>query len=253
MATVVLPRSLIALFPSLPRRCDVEAATVAEAIDRLDALSPGIRSRILDGGPTIREHIKVFVDQAPATLETRLDGGSTLHVIPAVSGGSRPTIHGLLEAWRAAERRWEATDPSDPGYRAASIAVIGAWLAYQTPVEEAETGSFVLVVDEDQRYVAVSDGVRAILGYEPADLLGRRIEDLAPPDLVNATPDQFRQFVTEGRQDGEFRLMTVDGREVPLRVQARAHYPIARYHLSRLWPVAGSTAQKAPQGVSKEE
>jgi PAS domain S-box-containing protein len=246
MVTIVLPRSLIALFPSLPRRCDVDAASVAEAIDRLDDLSPGIRSRILDGGPSIREHIKVFVDQAPATLDTPLDSGSTLHVIPAVSGGSRqpgsqdvprPTIHEALEAWRAAERRWEATNPSGPGYREAAIAVIAAWLAYHTPAEESEGTSFVLITDEDQRYVAVSDGVRAILGYEPADLLGRRIEDIAPPDLAATTPDQWRQFVTDGRQDGQFRLISADGREVPLHFQARAHYPIARYHLSRLWPV----------------
>jgi molybdopterin synthase sulfur carrier subunit len=87
MATIILPRSLIALFPAAPRRCDVEAATVAEAIDRLDELAPGIRNRILDAGPVIREHIKVFVDAAPATLESPLRPGSTLHVIPAVSGG----------------------------------------------------------------------------------------------------------------------------------------------------------------------
>jgi molybdopterin synthase sulfur carrier subunit len=87
MATIILPRSLIALFPAAPRRCAVEATTVAEAIDRLDELAPGIRNRILDSGPAIREHIKVFVDHAPATLETSLRPDSTVHVIPAVSGG----------------------------------------------------------------------------------------------------------------------------------------------------------------------
>jgi molybdopterin converting factor small subunit len=87
MATIILPRSLIALFPAAPRRCEVEATTVAEAIDRLDELAPGMRNRIVDSGPVIREHIKVFVDAAPATLGTTLQPGSTLHVIPAVSGG----------------------------------------------------------------------------------------------------------------------------------------------------------------------
>jgi molybdopterin converting factor small subunit len=87
MATIILPRSLTALFPAAPRRCDVEATTVAEAIDRLDELAPGMRNRIVDAGPVIREHIKVFVDQQPATLATPLRPGSTLHVIPAVSGG----------------------------------------------------------------------------------------------------------------------------------------------------------------------
>jgi molybdopterin synthase sulfur carrier subunit len=87
MATVILPRSLIALFPAAPRRGDVDAATVAEAIDRLDELAPGMRNRLIDAGPALREHIKVFVDGAPATLGTPLRPDSTLHVIPAVSGG----------------------------------------------------------------------------------------------------------------------------------------------------------------------
>ena len=87
MATIILPRSLLALFPAAPRRCDVEATTVAEAIDRLDELAPGIRNRLIEAGPEIREHINVFVDQAPATLATPLRADSTLHVIPAVSGG----------------------------------------------------------------------------------------------------------------------------------------------------------------------
>ena len=87
MATFILPRSLVALFPGAPRRCDVEATTVAEAIDGLDIVTPGIRNRLLDAGPSIRRHINVYVDGAPATLATPLDPGSTIHVIPAVSGG----------------------------------------------------------------------------------------------------------------------------------------------------------------------
>ena len=87
MATIILPRSLIALFPAAPRRCEVDATTVAEAIDRLDELAPGMRNRIVDSGPVIREHIKVFVDGVPATLDAPMGSDSTLHVIPAVSGG----------------------------------------------------------------------------------------------------------------------------------------------------------------------
>ena len=149
----------------------------------------------------------------------------------------RPTIHEALNAWRAAERRWEATPPDDPGYRSASIAVIAAWLTYHAPNEQSEPGSFALVADEEHRFVAVSDGVKATLGYEPADLLGRSIEDIAPPDLAARTPAQWQEFLADGRQDGEFRLLASDGREVSLRFQARAHYPIAGYHLSRLRPV----------------
>jgi molybdopterin synthase sulfur carrier subunit len=87
MVTVVLPRSLVAIIPTAPRRCEIDAATVAEAIDRLDELAPGIRNRLVDAGPVIRQHINVYVDHEPATLSTPLRADSTVHVIPAVSGG----------------------------------------------------------------------------------------------------------------------------------------------------------------------
>ena len=87
MPTVLLPRSLVSLIPAAPRRCEVDATTVAEAIDRLDEIAPGIRNRLIDAGPSIRRHINVYVDGNPATLATPLDPASTIHVIPAVSGG----------------------------------------------------------------------------------------------------------------------------------------------------------------------
>ena len=85
--TVILPRSLVSLIPGTSRRCEVEAMTVAEAIDRLDAQTPGLRNRLVEAGPALREHINVFVDGDQADLTTRLNEGSTIHVIPAVSGG----------------------------------------------------------------------------------------------------------------------------------------------------------------------
>ena len=87
MATVILPRSLVSLIPGCQRSTVIEASTVAEAIDRLDELTPGLRNRILDAGPSVRTHINLFVDSQPAALETPLRADSTMHVIPAVSGG----------------------------------------------------------------------------------------------------------------------------------------------------------------------
>ena len=88
MVEVYLPRSLLTLFPSAERRPTVEAATVAEVIDRLEARWPGMRARLCDSGPTIREHINVFVDGERAGLDTAVGAASVVHVIPAVSGGA---------------------------------------------------------------------------------------------------------------------------------------------------------------------
>jgi sulfur-carrier protein len=85
--TVVLPRSLVSLIPGTSRSTELEATNVAEAIDRLDALTPGIRNRLVDSGPTIRQHINVFVDGEMATLDTPVGPNATVHIIPAVSGG----------------------------------------------------------------------------------------------------------------------------------------------------------------------
>ena len=87
MATVVLPRSLVALFPGAERRLAVPGATVAEVIAGLDERVPGMADRLLSAGPAIREHLNVFVDGERAVLATPVGAEAVVHVIPAVSGG----------------------------------------------------------------------------------------------------------------------------------------------------------------------
>ena len=90
MATVHLPRSLVSLFPATPRRVEVpaDADTVDDVIAELERRWPGMRDRLCDPGPQIREHINVFVDGDRAALVTEVGPTSTVHVIPAVSGGA---------------------------------------------------------------------------------------------------------------------------------------------------------------------
>lgn len=88
MATVLLPRSLLALFPGATRRNEVTAASVGAVLDELDAAVPGMRDRLVEAGPRLRPHINVFVDGSPADLSTAVGANAVVHVIPAVSGGS---------------------------------------------------------------------------------------------------------------------------------------------------------------------
>ena len=87
MATVLLPRSLLALFPGAERRHEVEGRDVGAVIAALDIRVPGLRDRLIEEGPRLRPHINVFVAGLPADLATPVGDGDTVHVIPAVSGG----------------------------------------------------------------------------------------------------------------------------------------------------------------------
>ena len=87
MATVLLPRSLLELFPGVERRQLVDGGTVDAVVHGLDARVPGMRDRLVEAGPRIRPHINVFVAGSRANLETAIPDGAAVHVIPAVSGG----------------------------------------------------------------------------------------------------------------------------------------------------------------------
>ena len=87
MAELHLPPTLPPLFRDLPRRIDLDAATVGEAIARLEERWPGVRDRLCEPGPSLRPHINVYVDRERAGLETALGARSRVDVITAISGG----------------------------------------------------------------------------------------------------------------------------------------------------------------------
>jgi molybdopterin converting factor small subunit len=87
MAEIHLPGTLPPLFPGLPRQLEVEATTVADAIDRLNEQWPGFRDRLCESRAKLRPHINVYVDRERAALDTALEGGSRVDVIAAISGG----------------------------------------------------------------------------------------------------------------------------------------------------------------------
>jgi PAS domain S-box-containing protein len=144
-------------------------------------------------------------------------------------------ISDLLAAWRDAERRWERPGSAEE-VRMAAMSVVHAWTAYQDAALSRGSGEFMLVADDEQTYVGATVGVTGALGYEPEELIGLRISDVAAPELQESTPGQWAQFLADGRQDGRFRLRAKDGPLVSLRYQARAHHPVPGFHLSRLWP-----------------
>ena len=89
MSAVVvrLPLLLTALFPDAERVVRIEAATVAEVMDGLEARWPGMRDRLCDSTPAIRRHINVFVAGQRTRLDTKLAPGADVYILTAVSGG----------------------------------------------------------------------------------------------------------------------------------------------------------------------
>lgn len=87
MADLHLPSTLPPLFRDLPRRLELDAATVEEAIGQLDERWPGLLDRLCEPGPALRPHINVYVDRQRAGLGTPLAAGSRVDVIAAISGG----------------------------------------------------------------------------------------------------------------------------------------------------------------------
>ena len=66
-------------------------ATVADALAALAARHPGVVDRILDERGELRAHVNVFVDAQNVRflggLRAPVEAGSTIVVVPAVSGG----------------------------------------------------------------------------------------------------------------------------------------------------------------------
>jgi len=69
----------------------LEAATVRDAINQLNATHPGIGERLLDENGNLRRFVNLFLAEEDVRflegLDTPIIPGQTLSVVPAVAGG----------------------------------------------------------------------------------------------------------------------------------------------------------------------
>ena len=70
---------------------EVDGATVGEALAALEQAHPGVSERLLDDSGRLRRFVNVFVNDEDVRfqqgLDTPVQPGSTVSIIPAVAGG----------------------------------------------------------------------------------------------------------------------------------------------------------------------
>ena len=70
---------------------EVEATTVAEAFQQLQARFPGIQERLLDEAGSVRRFVNVYVNEEDIRFlqnqNTPIKSGDEISIIPAIAGG----------------------------------------------------------------------------------------------------------------------------------------------------------------------
>ena len=90
MATVRVPTQLRSLAGG-EAEVAVDGSTVGEVLSALESAHPGFRDRLFDEGGQLRRFVNVFVADEDVRflqgLDTKVDDGQTVSIIPAVAGG----------------------------------------------------------------------------------------------------------------------------------------------------------------------
>jgi len=71
---------------------EAKATSVAELIEQLEAVHPGMKDRLCDGSGDLRRFVNVYVNEEDIRFlngkETLLKDGDEVSIVPAIAGGS---------------------------------------------------------------------------------------------------------------------------------------------------------------------
>jgi PAS domain S-box-containing protein len=91
----------------------------------------------------------------------------------------------------------------------------------------------MVIADDQRRYVAANPAACLLLRLPEEEVLGRRIEELTPPENRSQIEALWDAFIEDGVQEGTFELLMPDGARVTVEYSATANVEPGR-HLSIL-------------------
>jgi molybdopterin synthase sulfur carrier subunit len=98
MAVVLIPAPLRRLTGGASR-IELEASSVADLLDRLDAAHPGVRSYLCDADGALRPYVNLFINSTEVRqlqgLATPLRATDEVMIIPAMAGGTEAVSSGV--------------------------------------------------------------------------------------------------------------------------------------------------------------
>jgi PAS domain S-box-containing protein len=108
----------------------------------------------------------------------------------------------------------------------------------------------VLIADDERRYIAANQPAADLLGLPLDELLGRRVEEFAEQQHRDAVVEQWRNFISEGSQRGEFLLRRPDAQSRMVEFTAVANFRPGM-HVSILRDITESRAAGAALAQSE--
>jgi molybdopterin converting factor small subunit len=87
MATVRL-RAPLKQLAGDNRELRLDGTSVGEVLRELERLHPRIAGWVLDEHGRVRTHVNVYLDGERVREDAAVEPGSTLHVLPSISGGT---------------------------------------------------------------------------------------------------------------------------------------------------------------------
>lgn len=103
----------------------------------------------------------------------------------------------------------------------------------------------MVIADDERRYVAVNPAACLLLRLPEEEVLGRRVDDLTPPESRGHVDEMWAAFLRDGTQRGTFELQMPDGPRLAVEYSATAHIEPGR-HLSIFMfpPLSGDVEQE---------